>query len=318
MQQVDQVGRNFAIAMPKVGVVYLYRFAEGETPVRRFLQTYRDHPAGIDHDLCVVFKGFHAGDSLARGRALFRDFPIHCIEHVDVDYDIGSYRYAANLLPNPRLIFLNTFSQILADNWLAHFDHALDIPEVGLVGATGSWLANTGSYEASVNYLMQKVFGNSNNNRPRPKQLAGHRVERYVRAPFDYLSRFYQYGRYPNPHIRTNAFMIETARFLSLKFSRLATKDDVYKFESGRRSMTKQILRQKLSPVVVDRNGRVYGVNDWKSSSTFWINEQENLIIADNRTADYARADQGLRQRLENLAWVRPWDWNSARADRSA
>ena len=112
--------------------------------------------------------------------------------------------------------------------------------------------------------------------------------------------------------------MIETARFLSLKFSRLATKDDVYKFESGRRSMTKQILRQKLSPVVVDRNGRVYGVNDWKSSSTFWINEQENLIIADNRTADYARADQGLRQRLENLAWVRPWDWNSARADRSA
>ena len=303
--------------MRHVGVVYLYRHAEGESPVRRFLATYRNHPAGLDHDLHVVFKGFPDGASVARGRALFEGIAVNSIEHADVGYDIGSYLHAANLAPNERLIFLNTFSQILADNWLAHFDHALDIPEVGLVGATGSWLANTGSYEASVNYLMQKVLAIPTTIglvRSNWRDIASSAMS----ALHSTTCRIYQYGRYPNPHIRTNAFMIETALFLSLKFSCLATKDDVYKFESGRRSMTKQILRQKLSPVVVDRNGRVYGVNDWKSSSTFWINEQENLIIADNRTADYARADQGLRQRLENLAWVRPWDWNSARADRSA
>jgi hypothetical protein len=81
--------------------------------------------------------------------------------------------------------------------------------------------------------------------------------------------------------------------------------------------MTKQSVERELAPVVVDRNGKVYGVSEWKSSSTFWINEQANLIIADNRTSDYAEADQWLRRRLENLAWVHPWDWASTRADAS-
>jgi hypothetical protein len=303
------------VAMRDVGVVYLYRFLEGESPVRRFLKTYRSHRAGMDHDFYVVFKGFPGRNSRASGRALFDNVPISSIEHDDVGYDIGSYLHAAKVVPNPRLILLNTFSQILADNWLAHFDHALSGPGVGVVGATGSWLANTGVHEAGVKCLMRKMSGKSNDNLPRPKQIGMRRVQLYLRAPFDYVLKLHQYGRYPNPHIRTNAFMMERNRFLSLNFSGFTTKGDVHRFESGRHSMTKQILKQNLSPVVVDRNGKIYGISEWKSSSTFWINEQANLIIADNRTSDYAQADRGLQQRLENLAWVRPWNWTSTRAD---
>jgi hypothetical protein len=314
--------------MKDVGVVYLYRFAEGESPVRRFLDTYRNHRAGMDHDFNVVFKGFPDRDSLARGSALFEGFPINAIEHDDVDFDIGSYRFAANLVVNRRLIFLNTFSQIQADNWLAHFRRALDVPRVGIAGATGSWLASGAHLEGAFKHLLDKMRG-SLTNLPRPSQgneagnacsaeQRGQRpIFRYLFAPAEYLLKLYEYGRFPNPHIRTNAFMMERERFLSLNFSRLETKSDVYKFESGRRSMTKQILERKLAPVVVDRNGKVYGVSEWKSSATFWIDEQANLIIADNRTSDYAEADWWMRQRLENLAWVRPWDWTSSRADSS-
>jgi len=312
--------------MRDVGVVYLYRCAEGEGPVRRFLATYRNHAAGVDHDLHVVFKGFPNSNGIARGRALFDDIPINCVEHADVGFDIGSYRHAATIVPNRRLLFLNTFSQILADNWLAHFDRALDHPGNGLVGATGSWLANTAPYEATIKFLLDKMRGAPAQVRQFWQRDEGddiHRVagpirkrplRRYLLAPIQYLLKLYEYGRYPNPHIRTNAFMMERDRFLSLNFSRLETKSNVYKFESGRRSMTKQILALKLVPVVVDRNGSVYAVSEWKSSSTFWTNEQVNLIIADNRTSDYAQADQWLRQRLENLAWVRPWDWSSTHA----
>lgn len=112
--------------MRDVGVIYLYRFSEGEMPVRRFLETYRSHPAGVDHDLHVIFKGFPDQESLARGLALFADIPIKPVEVDDSGYDIGSYVRAANIVLNRRLLFLNTFSQILADNWLGHFDRALN------------------------------------------------------------------------------------------------------------------------------------------------------------------------------------------------
>ena len=49
---------------------------------------------------------------------------------------------------NMRLAFLNTFSEILADNWLAHLDAALDRADVGVVGATGSWQSLASAYIA--------------------------------------------------------------------------------------------------------------------------------------------------------------------------
>src|SRR6185312_166977 len=111
----------------------------------------------------------------------------------------------------------------------------------------------------------------------------GHKltVKRLVLAPFDYAQRFYEYGRFPNPHIRTNAFMIERKQFLSLKFPAFVSKQDVYRFESGRRSLTRQILARGQKPVVVGRNGMMYEISEWRSSSTFWTGEQDNLIIAD-------------------------------------
>lgn len=306
--------------MPDVGVIYLYRFAEGEGPVRRFLDTYSKHAAGVDHNLHVVFKGFPNRDSLVRGRALFADVPINSIEHEDIGYDIGSYLWAARHASNRRLMFLNTFSQLLADDWLSLLDRALSLPGIGLVGATGSWLASTAGYEAQAKFFLGETLLRPARllGRGTPERLGSQRIRarrrrrplrRYFLAPLEYLQKLYEFGRYPNPHIRTNAFMMERERFLSLDFPKFVTKIDAYKFESGRRSMTKQVLRRKLSPVVVDKFGKVYAISEWKSSSTFWTDEQTNLIIADNRTSDYARADPSLRQELEDLAWVRPWDW---------
>jgi hypothetical protein len=70
------------------------------------------------------------------------------LELDDSGYDIGSYFAAAKVVINPRLLFLNTFCEILADNWLAHFDKALNVSGVRLVGATGSWQSASSSYEA--------------------------------------------------------------------------------------------------------------------------------------------------------------------------
>ena len=144
--------------MRDVGVIYLCRFAEGEEPVRRFLGTYRAHDAGMAHDFHVVFKGFPDQARLEASRALFADIPINAIELDDTGFDLGSYVSAARKVSNRRVIFLNTFSQIRALNWLRHFDQAMNKSGVGVVGATGSWQSNAAGYERTAKRLLNKIW----------------------------------------------------------------------------------------------------------------------------------------------------------------
>jgi hypothetical protein len=306
------------------GVVYLYRFAEGEIPVRAFLDSYRAHPAGLEHDLHVVLKGFPNQNALAAARALFGALPINTIEVDDTGYDIGSYFAAARSVANRQLIFLNTFSEILADNWLSYFDGALRVARVGLVGATGSWQSASSRYEAAFltvlrhpAYYLNRYFGILSFGARKDARwddvdgkINFRRLIRRLSRISLYPLRVYEFGRYPNPHIRTNAFMIQRDLFLSLRSVTLKGKMDAYKFESGRYSMTKQIMARGLRPVVVDRSGKIYAIPDWKSSSTFWIDLQANLLVADNQTSSYATGSLGYRKVLKNYAWDSPWSWD--------
>lgn len=323
--------------MPDIGVIYLYRFADGEGPVRAFLESYRAHPAGVTHDLYVIFKGFPDLQSLTSGKALFASLPIIDIELDDSGYDIGSYFRTAKLVSNQRLIFFNTFTELLVDNWLEKFDAALSLRGVGLVGATGSWQSHCSGYEAIAKQVCYRlrhpkeyfrelledlrctqksadatVYASVEAaNRPQVRRQVGQiaralyhliRLDRYV------LYRF-GYHRYPNPHIRTNAFMVERQRFLELRVPPFSRKSDAYKFESGRRSLTRQVMAQNLRPVVVDRTGNTYDVTEWKSSMTYWIDQQINLIASDNRTREYAEGSPEFRTRLEDNAWMHPSSW---------
>jgi hypothetical protein len=300
-----------------IGVVYLYRFAEGEGSARAFLESYRAHPAGIDHDLHVILKGFPDETSYAAARALFGPLSANLIELDDTGYDIGSYLAAARRVANDRLVFLNTFSEILADDWLGRLDAALNLSGVGLVGATGSWQSLGSGYAAAVlrfahwvrhpiGYVKSHFEGGAH-----ASTGAGvpRRSFRDIVLKIRGLADLYEFGRYPNPHIRTNAFMIDRERFLSLASIPFRRKADVYKFESGRRSMTNQILRMNLKALVVDRSGRTYDIDAWRSSSTFWVGNQENLMVADNMTRKYALGSSQLRQLLENYAWQPPTAW---------
>jgi hypothetical protein len=324
-------------SLAQIGVFYLCRFAEGGRPVRRFVDSYRAHPAGLEHDLHVIFKGFPSTTSLSAAQALFADLSLHSIELEDKGYDIGSYFAAAAVVTNPRLIFFNSFAELLGDDWLKKFDDALNLPGVGLVGATGSWQSPRSLYVARVkrgvnwvkhpldylNYLGRvraEPLGSDGDRAPPRGGGAGDAMPLRMRQMLRRLSgslydllrfdHYFHYIAYPNPHVRTNAFMIERDRFLALRASSFRTKFGVYKFESGRQSLTQQVLKQGLRPVVVDRDGRIYDVADWKSSSTYWIDQQDNLIAADNRTRDYSEGSPQLRARLQAHAWEHPSSWS--------
>ena len=81
---------------------------------------------------------------------------------------------------------------------------------------------------------------------------------------------------------------------------------DAYRFECGRKSMTNQIKKIKLEPILVGKDGVSYSIDKWANSQTFWISNQENLLVSDNQTAIYQNANELYRQHLSRLAWGTP------------
>jgi hypothetical protein len=259
--------------MAVIGLVHLVWAPLGPAPLREFLRSYRAHPAGAEHELVVVLNGGAHADLLAELRGV--EHRLIVLERPVLD--LPAYGLAASQLEHERLCLLNSYSTILLDGWLRLLARALDAPGVGLVGATASW-------ESQAEWIRGRpVYW--------PYQLASLR-----RARRDY-------PRFPNPHIRTTAFMLERPLLLDMGLERAADKRATYLLESGPHSITRQIVERDLRPVVVGRDGRSHELEEWPRSATYRAGGQENLLVADNRTRDWERASPRLRRRLSRDAW---------------
>jgi hypothetical protein len=269
-----------------IGLFHLVWAPLGPAPLREFLGSYNAHPAGAEHELVIVLNG--AGPdtrgSSARMELLaeLRDTEHRLIVLERPVLDLAAYGQAARQLQCPTVCFLNSYSLILADNWLGKLSAALAQPDVGLAGASGSW-------ESQAEWIRGRA-------RYWPQQLAAVRPARR------------DYPRFPNPHIRTSAFMLERLAFSELGHDRAANKRATYLLESGRRSITRRIQAQGLRAVVVGRDGRDYDVAEWPTSHTFRSGEQENLLVADNQTRAYQQASPSQRRRLSRDSWGAPVD----------
>lgn len=103
---------------------------------------------------------------------------------------------------------------------------------------------------------------------------------------------------FPNPHIRTNGFLVERKKFLEISDRRFRTKGECYDFESGPGNMA-----SRLSSIVAGADGKGYFLNEMLASRTFRLGGQENLLFSDNQTRHYDAAGPEERARLRELAW---------------
>lgn len=250
-------------------LVYLSWTPYGLEPARRFLASYRARPAGTPHRLLVVFAG--PEEDRSPWRHLFAELP-HEELHLGLGMDLGHYRTAVDRVAAERYCFLNTVSEPLVEDWLGRIDRTLSRPEVGMVGATGS-------YESP--------------NAIRPGPL------RRLRPGFE---------PFPNPHLRTNGFALERDLILDLDWGAELTREETVLLEGGTRNLTRQVRERGLETLVVGRDG-AYPSQRWRESATFRRGEQPNLLIADNRTRHYQDGGALVRRGLAWLAWHR---WRDA------
>ena len=257
--------------------------------LRSFLSSYSAHRAGRGHTLLIVFNGFGSESELAPYNRLLSDFEYTSMFLHDPVQDIDAYFTASENHAFQYYCFLNSYSRILADDWLTKlYDHASD-PTVGLVGATGSWESMYTNYRAECD--MQKGTWLAK----RARALHNHRFK---------LLRFKWYFRgFPNHHLRTNAFMIPRELIMKLKHRPILNKMDAYRFESGRDGLTGQVLKMHRRVLVVDSEGNGFDIDQWDRSATFKQGNQEKLLIADNQTDRYAAADPASKNRISRDAW---------------
>lgn len=329
-----------ATTEPRLGVVYLARAADGILALEKFTASYARHDAGVEHELIVIYKGFTDVGGLEGARHAFAGIAHRGIELDDTGFDIGSYLAASERLAHDNLCFLNTHTEILSGGWLGVLAAHGGRDAVGIVGAMGSYESLRSSVrmmEAAIAACCRPRA------RPTPELVGFYdfllprfRPDWYGAAPASddatrswrtYLAAWITarrekvprgteliwpgapeldtrvFPRFPNPHIRSNGFLVKRTRLLSLDLAKVHTKADANLFESGLESLTAQIRRAGLEAVVVGRDGTGYAVADWAQSRTFRAGDQGNLLLGDNHTRAFIGMSEGGRLAHERMTW---------------
>lgn len=250
-------------------------------PFRSFLASYLENPAGIGHDLLIVYKGFYRKSNIAPYEKLLKNIPHENLMVADFGFDLRPYFIAVQQHNSKYFCFLNSFSVILDKDWLNKLYRHISRPGVGLVGATGSW--------GSI----------------RPSREVKHELPWYRKLARKWMGPYFgiYFDHFPNYHIRTNGFMIARDNMLKIRYGIILTKMHAWILESGKASITKQIEHIGLKPVVVDTDGRSYDKHEWAVSNTFWRGRQANLLISDNQTRKYNTSTLEWKRKLEFFAW---------------
>jgi hypothetical protein len=296
--------------------VHLVRAANGLEPFAAFLDSWRRCPPGAHCDLVLAMKGFGGAEEAAPYLARAEDLRPEALHLPDEGLDLGTYFAAAARLRRDRYCFLNSYSELLVEGWLAKLETALRESRVGMAGATGSWASN----RSWVAYLLRlpSIYDGVLPERRAAREAflaidlerAGETarsgwasLEAKVRTLPLMFEQMLAFEPFPAYHLRTNAFMISHATLARLRLHAIRRKMDAYVLENGRASITRQVHGLGLRTLVVDREGATYDRDEWDRSYTLWQGAQEGLLVADNQTRSYEQGGDDRRRLLSAFAW---------------
>jgi hypothetical protein len=245
-----------------IAIVHLIWGPLGPLPLRRFLESYRAHPAGVEHELIALFNGV-SDNCLPALNAELEGVEHRRLVLAEPLQDLAAYAVAAECLEHECLCFLNSHSVLLAPYWLAKLAFALDQPRVGLVGATGSWASFR---SAALNTLflpspyrsvfpkrkvareiyrameLERETGWQPTSKPMQRSLPGS-LTAVLKGLAPMPEQIRRFESFPALHLRTNGFITKRAILTGLRIGEIHTKMDAYSLESGHDSLTHQILR---------------------------------------------------------------------------
>jgi hypothetical protein len=131
--------RDVFFVTERVAVIYLARVPDGIDVFKRFADSYRKCDAGHPHELILLCKGLKKRGERAYIEEIFKGVSYRIIAISDEGFDINAYLKVSAELDHEFLMFCNTHSEILAEDWLKKMMAYATAPDVGFVGATASY-----------------------------------------------------------------------------------------------------------------------------------------------------------------------------------
>lgn len=272
--------------MKLIRVVYLANYKEGIYSLKRFLKHYKIYRSGMRHELIVCFKNFYKNTNIIQWKKVLNKNIKYKYKKVFIDnykiddYDWGSYRRIAKKNKNKIIFFLNSHSYPIKNNWLKLITK--HYKKKSLVGCTASYASLSSSFFSypkyyRMNFLKSLIYGFFN---------------------------LFRFPIFPNPHIRSNAFLIKGLDFLSLKLTDLFQyKLQTNMSESGWLGMTRQLKKKKFRIILANSKGEGYLEPTWIKSEVFSYKNQDNLIISDNRTRIYKSLSLKDKRKEQKFHW---------------
>ena len=205
----------------------------------------------------------------------------------DLGFDLDAYYFAALHTNKRYLFFLNSHSILRCNNAISLLVSQALISKSRFAGASASC--------EGVGYRRPYL----NNTSIRSVLLFLPRV--LLRTFYAIFSGF-SFGDFPNPHIRTNAFLVERSLWLEYfyKFSLPLTKKQCLIIES---SFTKFAKEKLANPGVINSDGFFYNLNELRLSKVFRSIDHTKHLVDDNRTLEFQKASMDRRRSLSWDAW---------------
>ena len=276
----------------RIAVVHLIWLPYGIEIFKCFIDSYKKHEPGFNHSLYFIFNGMENEEDIKPYQKYADELNVvYNTLTLKKGQDIEAYYWAASQILCDYLFFLNSFSVIKSDLWLSKYVNAFKY-DTGIISATGSFQSHYSL--VFQNNKWRYEFSNSFSYNFRKYKL-------FLKAFFYWRFLF---KPFPNPHIRTTAFLIRKDTFLFIKKPAMKSKMDAYSFESGRNSLTNQLLKRRLKTLLIDKDGNTYEPHEWNLSKIFWNANQENLIISDNQTRIYDSASSEKKTIMTLSAWT--------------
>jgi hypothetical protein len=267
-------------------IIHLVWAPAGLEALRGFLDAVRAHPPGLPAPLTVILNGFDDRAEADGHLALLRGWDADVVWTPEPQYDLGAYAHAAGAASERRLCLMNSYARPLREDWLALLAAPL-ASGAAAAGATGSWE----SHGSELRLRDRWRLGGG------PRDRLG--------GLWDWVAYRRRYPRFPNPHLRTNGLVCDRQAILDAIRRSPRTKPETYVMESGRAGLSRRIVAGGGRLVVVDRHGTAHAPDDWPASHTWRAGEQENLLIADNRTEEWGRMSPEDRARAARQVWGR-------------
>ncbi len=264
--------------MSKIIVCYLFTGFDDHKNIINFINHYSKYNAGTEHSLLICFKMIKENDILAIKNHLKN---INYIEFVDPvttnDYDFGSYKRVSKLYQDKQILFLNSHSYPICDNWLLKL--ADNYNDNILIGTSASNESLVDSFKLKKRYKFFSYF---------IKKIL-------LKAKF---------SSFPNPHLRTSSFLIKGQLLYEyLKNIKIQNKKDTWEIESGKKSLTNYFKKKNFNIYVINSDGKKFIEKDWMYSETYCYSKQLKSIISDKHTRKYL----ALSEKDQILTQIKVW-----------